>query len=390
MLKGFYNNITIEMDGDDRTPVDADLIKKSSFFQAAFSLNRSRIVAPAAEEIRKDSSLGVLWRDIAPCNGAYTFELATVLPYFLPYFEDSPEYSVQIGNSELVFSSRMLQCYFSENEQLCKPLQYYLVHRLRLSSLVAQKSLVHVYPLPLKTFVTSRLVEQGTSAESIIQHNFNSWVLEFVSKLARFLDAIRAASPESGKHLLPQVSTPFLPIFWLYVAGADGKHGIEQFGRDAPSAAFRPLSRLDSDAVRRVKTFLNNTVPIPLQDSAIALARTYLHYGYLGQAIIQVSVACESALAKAYQTFLTSRGVSRSAYSDAKRDISFSQLLNLHLASARDLRFLQNRKDIIQRLNWTRKRRNEFVHEGVFDQPVTVGDVEEAINAAIVLIRFSK
>ncbi|MEX0792826.1 MAG: hypothetical protein WD045_06790 [Pirellulaceae bacterium] len=387
MPKEFYKNVAIQMVGDDESPVAPKLIEKSVYLQTAFSLNLARIIGPAATDI-ETAQLGPLWDDVPSVSGQYTFEIATVLPYYLPNFEDMPDYVVRVGDTDLVVSSRMLRCFYSQEGSEENQLQYYLVHRCALDNLLQQKPLTHIHPVPLRTFITKRITVDATNAEQAIQANFYSWVREFVIDLSRFLDSIRAASPKDAKHLLPQSATPFLSIFWICVSGNNNKIGIAQFAGDVPSAAFRSLSTLDRDSVARVHEFLATGAAIPVHESALALANTYLHYGYLGLALVQTCIACESVLAQIYETFLTSRGVSKTKYAEAERDITFSQLLNLHLAAARDLSKMEDRGGTLNRLNWARRCRNEMVHKGALQQNVTTQEVADAINSAARLIKF--
>jgi len=387
MATDFYNNVSIQMVGDDTSPLAKELIQKSVFLQAAFSLNLSRIIAPGAPDVNTDS-LGELWQSVRPLNGKYTFEIATVLPSYLPSFDDAQEYIACVDGAELLITSRMLRCYISETAEHCTPLQYYLVHRLALKHLVEQKKLTHIHPVPLRTFVTKRFEVSGDNAEQIIQNHFSSWVREFVGNLSRLVDSIRAASPAATRHVMPQSSTPFLSVFWVYVQGADDKSEIAQFAGDMPTAAFRPLSNLDTEGVRRAEAYFANGSAIAIQESSLALAQSYLHYGYFGLSLVQVCIACEAVLARTYETFLLSRGVSKTKYADAERDITFSQLLNLHLAAARDLSTLTDRENILSRMNWARKCRNDVVHKGELQQVVTSSEVESAIEAARSLVQF--
>jgi hypothetical protein len=89
-----------------------------------------------------------------------------------------------------------------------------------------------------------------------------------------------------------------------------------------------------------------------------------------------------------YESFLASRGVSKTTYSKAERDITFSELLNLHLAAARDLKKLDNHTAILHKLNWARKHRNDMVHKGSLQQVIDAHDIESAIDAASHLINF--
>jgi hypothetical protein len=387
MAHEFYNFVTIQMAGDDESPISPDVVAKSQFFKAAFQLRYDRIIGPGADDVNTDA-LGSLWHDVEPVDGRYTFEIATVLPFYLPYFDGAPEYAIEVDGAEIVVSSRMLMCFFSDEKGQASPLQYYLVHRRGLASLLDQKHLTHIHPVPLRAFVATQLSIEGAMPKQIIQTHFYSWIRQFVARLSRFLDSVRAASPTDAKHLLPQSATRFLPIFWISILGRDGKHGIQQFAGDMPSAAFRSLANLDKDAVNTARKFLTGGSTIPVHDASLALATTYLHYGYLGLALVQVCIACESVLAQNYETFLTSRGVSKNKYAEAEKDITFSQLLNLHLAAIRDLSKLEDRDQTLGKLNWARKCRNDVVHTGTLSGNVTNRDVEQAIESARKLVRF--
>ncbi len=381
MSKDFYNNITIQMAGDDQSPLFDDLIEKTSFIQSASSLNLADIIAPA-ENHMDTSKLGHLWGDVAPQDGKYTFEIATVLPYYLPDFEKCPEYSVTIDEAEIFVSSRMVKCFYTKDASSPSPLQYYLVHRLALGDLISKQGLLYTHPVPLRSFVTKRYYMEGTSAEEIIQNNFYSWVRHFVNDLSCLLDSVRTASPKDTKQLLPQMATTLLPMFWISVKGANEKVAVAQFAADLPTAAFRSLSNLDKSGVKRARSFLAGSNAIPIHDSALGLATTYAYYGYLGLALVQVCIACESVLAQAYEKFLTSRGVSKTKYAEAERDITFSQLLNLHLAAIKDLSKLEGHEKILSQLNYARRCRNDVVHKGSLQQVVTANEVDNAIDAA--------
>jgi hypothetical protein len=383
-----YNNVSVRFLPDDETPFDESLGGKSVFFTAAFSLNLAVVIVPAAPDLKKDESLGELWHDIKPDNGVYTVDIATILPYYLPSFDGKPEHAFRVGGSELVVSSRMTRCFFSESQAATDELQYYLCHLLAVRSLREQRQFDSFHPVPLRSFIAKRFQCQAEAAERMVQQHFPVWLDQFVREISALIDAVRTASPRDAKHLLPQLSTPSLPIFWVSIEGADGKRGIQQFGGDVSVAAFRSLNNLDAQAVTAVDTYLRSGAKVPVHESSLALSHTFCHYGYLGLALVQVCVACESVLAEAYRQFLTARGVSNHKYHEQKRDITFSQLLNLHLASMRDLRQLPNHDNVLSTLNWARRCRNDVVHEGALQQIVSPAEVANAINAAETLVNF--
>ena len=383
-----YKNLSIRMLPDDETPFDQGLADKSVFFTAAFSLNLATVIVPGADDLKKDPSLGELWHDIAPDNGIYTVDIATVLPYYLPSFGGKPEFSFTLGETELVVSSRMMRCYFSESGANTDELQYYLCHVQGIPSLKEQKQFDSFHPIPVRSFVAKRFQCAGETAERMIQQHFPDWSDAFVREISTLIDAVRAASPKDAKQLLPQLSTPSLPMFWVSIKGAEEKIGTQQFGGDVPAAAFRSLSDLDNEAVKRVTEYLAAGGQVPVHESSLALAHTFSHYGYLGLALVQVCIACESVLAEAYRQFLTARGVSNRKYNDQKRNITFSQLLNLHLASIRDLKQLPDKDNVLSTLNWARGCRNDMVHEGALQQNVSQSKVTGAIEAAEALVQF--
>jgi hypothetical protein len=387
MTKVAFNSVAVRLMPDLESPLDASVVGKSGFFSTAFSMNLATVVVPAAEEINTDAC-GQLWADILPTNGGYTIDLATVLPYYLPAFDGKPEAVVIVHGSELVLSSRMARCFYSETGKTTDEFQYYLCHFLGIPQLKAQRQFTSFHPLPLRSFVAKRLFCLGESARAIIQEHFPGWIQAFVREISLLIDAVRAASPSDAKHLLPQFSTPALPIFWVGVQGENDKRGVVQFGGDVPAAAFRALTNLGPDAVERVHQYLAADSHPSIHDAALALAHTFHHYGYLDLALLQVCIACESVLADHYRAFLLSRGVSKTKYDDQKRDITFSQLLNLHLAAVADLSALPNREVVLGCIDWARRCRNDAVHEGKIKQPVSEAQVKEAIVAAEGLIAF--
>lgn len=284
----------------------------------------------------------------------------------------------------------MLRCYYSTPGSEPTPLKYYLVHRLALRSLIDQKRLRHIHPIPLRGFVAKRFKAHGDHPDSIVKASFNGWVREFVGQIARIVDSMRVASPNNAKHLLPQPASQFLPAFWISVTGDAGKSEVSQFVGNVQQSSLRPLTDFDADAVENTQRLLANHTAVPLDEASLALATTFAFYGYLGLALVQVSVACESVIAKAYEAFLVGRGVSRRKYRDAERDISYSQLLNLHLAAFCDLSRLPDHQSTIDCLNWARNRRNEVVHQGDVQEMVSHQQVTNAIDAAKRLILYVK
>ena len=342
MARQVFNNLTVRLRADDESPLPDGLLEKSIFLQLAFSLELDRTVLPAAPHMRKGKSLGELWHDIEPENGRFRFEVGTFLPHYLPHFESEPDYSVEVGDGTLLVSTRMVRCFFADEDPNTQ-LKYWLVHRLGVPSLVEQRNLKHIHPVPIRTFVAKSFSVEALSAESAIQQDFLGWTDDLAADVSQLVEAVRTISPVENRHLLPVLAASAFPMFIVAATGANDKTGVEQFALHADQTAFRSLAALKGDDLAAARKLLKSGQPTPVEDSALGLARSFLHHGYRDLAILHICIACESVLARKYRDYLLSRGVSKSKYEQADRDISYSQLLNLHFATMCDLSTLADR-----------------------------------------------
>lgn len=235
--------------------------------------------------------------------------------------EGKPEYVLSVLSRELVVSSRMVQCFYSKQKSDKSPLRYYLVHRMGLPGLIAAEKLTHVHPVPLRTFISSRLNSIGDDAHIVVADNFHAWSTELMAGVAAAVDAFVAVSPATARCLLPQITGPSFPMLWVYVQGANGRGSTRQFAGDVPQAAFRSLATVDTAAAARVRAIVHNGDQISTHESAIGLANVFVQYGYLGFALVHLCIACESVLARSYRAFVLSRGVSKKKYEEAEKDI---------------------------------------------------------------------
>lgn len=282
----------------------------------------------------------------------------------------------------------MMQCFYSQQDKKTKEMQYYLCHSLGTESLRSEKRFRSFHMSPMKTFISKRIRCAAQSAEEMITDHFNEWAHDFVHEISALVDALRIASPTAGKHMLPQLSKSSLPIFWVAVEGKDGKTGCQQFAGAMQLAAFRSLTGLGSEHLVIVQDVLRHGASVSVHESALALSHTFCHYGNLGLALVHVCISCESVLSDAYRRFLIMRGVSNKKYKDSERDITFSQLLNLHFAAMFQLDEMKDSIDVLRIINWARQQRNDRVHTGEISKDVTESEVIKAIEAAEHLVSF--
>jgi hypothetical protein len=239
--------------------------------------------------------------------------------------------------------------------------------------------------VPFKTFISHRFEIEAATAADAIEENFAAWRDRLVGDIALLVEAVRASSPEAAKHILPLLATPAFPTIWLFARGEGDRVVVEQFAGDLNGAALRALTKLTREQADYASTLLaGGASPLP-SDSALALAESFAHHGFLNLALVQIAVACESELWLSYSEFVRGRGCSKGKLDEA--EITFSELLNVHVFAMCDVTKLTGAESILGRVNWARKRRNEIVHGRDVDG-VTKADVVDAMKAARELIAF--
>lgn len=370
------------------TPVEAGIENYSKFLRVGHSFNLGHVIGNAAPELYAGLNYSELWADLKPKEGLYSFELATELPFYLPTVEGKHEYLIKVGESELFVCLRMVRAFCGNGLPQEDGLKYILCHRLALPSLIDLGKHGEFHPVPIRTFICRRFSCHAASAQEAIQNNLISWRGEFVSQIVHLIDAMRVTDSEAAKFLTPQPSLAFYPFFWLMAIGEGEQTRCEQFLASFERGTFIPQSDIKANQLERLKKLLEKPEAVLSDDHALALARTFCNFGHFELAVLEVCVACEIALSQKYWLFLKERGVSNTKIKDNKKEITFSQLLNVHLFTMRDLSAFVDSEKILGALNWARNVRNDVVHEGKPEQELNVKNVTDVINAAESLLAF--
>lgn len=382
-----YHHVTIRLVPNDETPVDSSVQNASLFIQAAFRFDLSRAVCQLAQNVKKDESLGHLFKDVPrPTDGVYRFEIATELPYYLPDIKGKPEYTVNVKGTEIFVCNRMIRAFFGPGFPKEEGHTYFLLHRRGLKSLLEQNKISGLYPIPLKSFISRKYELNANTAEEAIELSFLSWREEFIAQISYLVDILRAADPKQGKHLFSHPAVASFGMFWIIAIGDSNSIGCEQFAGEVTQAMLRPAQNLEGKSYDHFSTLLKANQSIPSHEAALSLAHTYSHYGYNELAVVQICVACETILSKALRQYLGAKGISNNYLKEYLEEVTFSSLLNIHLASMCDLTKIDNYQDILGNLNWARKRRNEIVHEGQSTEKITSARLNQTIEALNKLI----
>lgn len=380
--------LTVGLVTDDDTPVDLALTGVSTFLSVCFKLDLFRVIAEIGPGHSKDPSLGELWCELPADEGKFTFELATELPFFLPNLNGRPEYVVNCGTNRLFVCNRMVRAYVGAGYPSETGLTYLLAHRLALPQIAQdQRCASGIHPVPLRSFVSIRAEVKAETAELAVQTDFPSWRRQLLGALAALMTALRETSPTKARNILPHSSVAGFPVFWLAISAGGGARACEHFATHLGASAPKPMENLKEIEALELASRLS-APGSPDWRQSLGLAEAFHFYGYHELAIVQLCVACESVLAARLKGYLLGRGVSTRIIREQLEEISFSQLLNVHLPGMCELAALPSKAQVLGDINWARKRRNEIVHQGGSSETLAASRVAEVLESGKQLITF--
>jgi len=388
-MKNVVKLITVQLLTEDAPKINEKAVLGSLFMPYGYRLEYLRMMSEIHPDSQKDKSLGELWHDVPPLeDGQYKFEIGTELPFFLPGLGEMGEKLFQVGDYDLSVCNSMVRAYIGEGEDDKDRLPYYLLHRKGLKDFRNHKAASHgFHAVPMRTFVSHQYSVSGNTPESIIETNLKFWQSDLVAATSKLIDTIRERVPEKAIHLKSYKSITSYPVFWIVISGKDDIRGCEQFSGSMLLSSAKPVFSLESDEIEDINTQLKLGKEIALVHQILLSATSDRFYGNFDQALIQICTACEIAISIAFVEYLKKQGTSNTSIDTYVDDFTFSQLLNIQLGIIVDKK-PDNYSDIVGKINWARKRRNEIVHKGESSQVLTEKDIIDTISAAETLIGF--
>ena len=371
---------------EDDSPVDADALEGSAFFDSAMSFDPSVWVAEAGEHAWELHQTRV-WDEIEHQDGHFVFDIGIPLPFFLPTIDKKCEYALEVSGRRYIVSNRMVQCFEGAGKTDGSFTQYFLTHRVGVPELIKTRG-VGLHVLPLKTFICARFECGAASATEAIRDNFSAWRNELVSAIERIVEAMRHFATDAPTPMPPVPGITAYSVMWVVIHGANRKRAFRQFSASMGAAALRSMANIDSSMRPKLEAVLAGIDVLTTETVALALARSFSLSHHADLAIVQICIACEVALTRAYHAFLRLRGVSQRKLDDMPYDVAtLAALLGVHLYTIRDVSKFPNSSERLGRLKWARDRRNEIAH-GKSRAPMPKRDVDMAIDAAAALIAF--
>lgn len=327
-----------------------------------------------AEGITKDASVGKICADINPKDdGTFDLELAVILPDLFPNIESKLEYSLQVsdGNGHLesiLVSNQMARIRYKRNGQDYQALlpRYKLGEKEWLQSVgIPDNSPFDL----LKTSVAWRTNISGTTAEDAIEMSIEQRIEQFVFLLNQFLNANLAISKEDQPpYLTPVYSrSTFDFMFFILRGKATDKFCHGRLVGNLKAVTLNP----DDVGSTQLPAFLkiaSGQESLSVSRALLHSARSFLRTGSLPYSLLQMVVAAEIATSRYVHKRWIETGVSKSKLRDYEKDVTFSQMLNIHIIA---LTPDDKKPDftLLGKINLARNLRNDFMHEGTFSAP---------------------
>lgn len=319
---------------------------------------------------QKSEDLGRIFSHIPPSSkGTFEIELGATLPDLLPNLSGQLDYAVNIRlpgepPRSLAVSNQMARLNCVRDGKAF----HVLTPRHRLSHLENNETFQVPPNTPsqlLRTTVTSRFTISGHDAEEALELAIEQCIEKFLSLLNHFLASIQMI--EDGPHCRFSQTFDVLSLASVYLiikGDESGPFGNGILATHAGRLALNPPS-IEGQKKEELLAYLSGeeqTDPIRLMISA---ARSSFESGLLQFSLLQMVIATEMATSKYIRSRFLALGVSRSKWDKAENDITYSQMLNVHLFVVAPDKLKPDR-DLIGKLNRARELRNNFMHRGEF------------------------
>lgn len=313
---------------------------------------------------KKDASLGTLFESAVSTRGEYTLELGVVLSDLFPIFDDALDYEIAVkprrhGSKSLCISNQMVRV----NENATGERWFSLQPKSVLKRTFTEQSLPPFEAL--RTMATMRFTLKGPTAETAVEGALEECCEDLGMALNDFLAGYAMIEDHlHSTHSIYYDSRSF-SVIYLAVAGDNGEPRAHRVTLNIGRGVLNPFT-LSAPQQTQLNQYVSGAQPVDDVRLMLVSARTAFQSGSLHIALLQVVIAAEMATARFISFRYLAAGVSRTKWDDAKTELTYSQMLNLHLMVVTPT---DRRPDvqIVALLNAARRARNELMHEGKFE-----------------------
>lgn len=363
-------------------PVDEGLFSRYHFLAKAFLLQRDHMVAEGVQTKKRDPSLDI-WKDIEPDNGAYRFEVAVRLPFFLPKLQGKDEYAVTVSGREYAVSNRHCEIVLAN----AKDNTYWLGHYLVTKEISRETGAVIVQWGVTKSLVLTQFAVEGSNASECVEQYFKDWLADLNTDIPNMIQSMRYHLPDRS-YDLPDCNDigRLCPVHALCIGGDSKVSNALTFVSHIDAYPMQAFTKLECSR-EQVEAFCSGATPVDYCKLILGKAFYLHHVGDHSLACVLACTACETLLTEWLHEELRGKGMGRNRDKDAFNDVRFSQLLNLLSYFLMDMRDADV-KATVTAVNKIRKLRNDIIHENKSPGASDIVTVENGLSAVEELIQI--
>ncbi len=330
---------------------------------------------------RKSKSLELFPDLAADANGTYYLELGVTLPDLLPTINCQFGYKIPIGSTRhganfLCISNQMVRvnCYReSRLMHVLAPEQ--CLHRIHEHGVQVDSNPPYQV---LRTTVSMRFSIAASSVDRVFDIFLEQCAEDLAIALNNFLAAYLTVN--SVSYYTHSTAFDARSFDVLYFAVFGGDRSSARVGRLALHLGKMALNPADisGEAYAQMLEYMSGKREPDSVNLMLVEAKNSYKSGLLRAALLQIVVATEMSVARFIHEEYLNAGVSQTKWNEAKKDLSYSQMLNLHLFALAPPDFRPD-QEILGQLNLARRLRNEFMHEGKFElDGIRLGEIFQA------------
>jgi len=367
-----FNYIPIKLIVNESPLENYDLFSKSNYFTHAFPFKRDRIVALAAEHMKRNESLDI-WKDIKPKDGQYEFELAVQLPFFLPRHKNADEYSLNLNKKQYIISNRHCEFILGNNSD-----EYYLGHYLSRANFEKEVGIKVKQVIMSKTLIMTKFKVKCISASMAIESNYENWLKTLNEDIPNLLNALRYHLEEDNPDLPSCNDIGRLCPIHVICNGETLSRPL-RFAAHIAAYPMQTHTRFCCD-IAEIESFCDGKTSVDMSKIIFGKSISLLKSGELSMSCVLACTACETYLSNYISKILTERGLSKTKEKTAFDGLTFSQMLNLLSYFVLNMNNSEI-KILIGTVNSIRKIRNDVVHNGRWLSPSDRNEIENGIEA---------
>lgn len=315
---------------------------------------------------KKSRSLELFPDLAADADGAYYLELGVTLPDLLPTLNSQFGYKIPIGSTRhgasfLCVSNQMVRvnCYRESR------LMHVLAPEQCLSKIHEHGVQVDSNPpyQILRTTVSMRFCIPASSVDQVFDNFLEQCAEDLAIALNNFLAGYLTVTPVSYyTHSAAFDARSFDVLYFAVFGGNQSSARVGRLALHLGKMALNPTD-ISGEVYAQMLEYVSGKREADSVKLMLIEAKNSYKSGFLRAALLQIVVATEMAVARFIHEEYLNAGVSQTKWNEAKKDLTYSQMLNLHLFALTPADFKPD-KEVIGQLNLARSLRNEFMHEG--------------------------